>query len=58
MNLPNVTGIVAEYNPLHNGHVYQLNKAKELSGAEALIVVLSSDFVQRGEPAFLSMHGI
>lgn len=56
MNLPKVTGIVAEYNPLHNGHVYQLNKAKELSGAEALIVVLSSDFVQRGEPAFLSMH--
>ena len=56
MVFPNVTGIVAEYNPFHNGHAYQLAKARELTDAEALTVVLSADFVQRGEPAMLSMH--
>ncbi len=48
-----IAGIVAEYNPLHRGHLYHLNKARELSHAEAVVVVLSSNFVQRGEPALL-----
>ena len=46
-----ILGIIAEYNPLHTGHVYHLQKALELSGASATIVVLSGNFVQRGEPA-------
>ena len=39
-----ITGIIAEYNPFHNGHAYQLAKARELTGAEYLIVVMSGDF--------------
>lgn len=52
MRIPTV-GIIAEYNPLHNGHIYQLEKARNLSQAEAAVVVLSSNFVQRGEPAII-----
>ena len=48
-----VAGIVAEYNPLHKGHLYHIKKARELCSAEAVAIVLSSDFVQRGEPALL-----
>ncbi len=48
----NVVGIVAEYNPFHNGHEYQLRRARELYGPETPIVaVMSGCFVQRGEPA-------
>lgn len=46
-----VVGIIAEYNPLHNGHIYHLEEAKRRSGAEECIVVMSGNFVQRGEPA-------
>ena len=42
-------GIVAEYNPFHNGHYYHLNKTKTQTGADVTICVLSGDFVQRGE---------
>lgn len=50
-----VVGIIAEYNPLHFGHTYQLQKARELYGSDAAIVaVMSGDFVQRGEPAIVS----
>ncbi|HOF02694.1 MAG TPA: nucleotidyltransferase [Atribacterota bacterium] len=45
-------GIIAEYNPFHNGHLYHLKKAKELSGAEYTIAVMGGNFLQRGEPAF------
>ncbi len=44
-------GIVAEYNPFHNGHAYQIREAKRLSGAEYAIVCMSASFVQRGECA-------
>ena len=47
----NVAGIIAEYNPFHSGHLYHLQKTKQLFGADYLIVVLSGNFVQRGEPA-------
>lgn len=47
-------GIIAEYNPFHNGHAYQIQKAKELSGADFVIVVMSGNFVQRGAPAILN----
>ena len=48
-----ITGIIAEYNPFHKGHLHHLYSAREKTGAEALLVVLSSNFVQRGLPAFL-----
>lgn len=46
-----VTGIIAEYNPFHNGHAYQIKKAKELSHADYIIVAMSGNYVQRGAPA-------
>lgn len=49
-----VLGITAEYNPFHNGHLYHVNKAAELSGADCIVVAMSGDFVQRGEPALCS----
>lgn len=49
-----IVGIVAEYNPFHNGHLYHLNKAKELSEAEHSVAIISSNFVQRGEPSIFS----
>ena len=48
-------GIVAEYNPFHNGHLYQINKIKEIFGEDTFIVaVVSGNFVQRGEMSFLN----
>lgn len=49
----NITGIIAEYNPFHNGHAYHLSCAREKTDADFLIVVMSGNFVQRGEPALL-----
>lgn len=46
-------GIVAEYNPFHNGHQYQLGEARKASSAEVMIVVMSGNFLQRGEPAII-----
>lgn len=46
-----VVGIVAEYNPLHNGHIYHMEQAKKKTGASYCVVVMSGNFVQRGEPA-------
>lgn len=47
-------GIIVEYNPLHNGHMYHLKKTKELSGCDIVIGVMSPNFVQRGEPSIVS----
>lgn len=44
-------GLIAEYNPFHNGHKYHLQQAKELTNADYVIVVMSGDFTQRGYPA-------
>ena len=47
-----VVGIIAEYNPFHLGHEYQIRKARQKWGEDtAIVVVMSGDFVQRGEPA-------
>lgn len=51
-----ITGIIAEYNPLHKGHQYHLNAARKNTGADHLIVVMSGDFVQRGEPALFDKY--
>ena len=47
-----VAGIIAEYNPFHNGHAYLVEKARE-NGATHVVAVMSGNFVQRGEPALL-----
>lgn len=52
----NVYGIVAEYNPFHNGHKYHLMKTRSL-GADAIVAVMSENFVQRGEPAVMPTSG-
>lgn len=46
-----VLGIVAEYNPFHNGHLYLMEKAQQEENFAAIIVVMSGNFLQRGEPA-------
>lgn len=46
-------GIVAEYHPFHTGHLYQLTQAKQTSQADVMVVAMSGNFVQRGEPAIL-----
>lgn len=51
-----IAGIIAEYNPFHTGHAYQIQKTREITGADFVIAVMSGDFVQRGGPAFLPKH--
>lgn len=51
-----IVGLIAEYNPFHNGHQYHIEKARELTGADMVLVVMSGDFVQRGAPAILPKH--
>ena len=46
-------GIIVEYNPLHNGHVYHIEETKRLSKADRVICVMSGNFTQRGEPAII-----
>lgn len=48
-----VLGLIVEYNPFHNGHIYHIQKAKELINPDYTIAVMSSSFVQRGEPAIM-----
>ena len=48
------TGLIVEYNPFHNGHLYHLTKSIEQSNADVLIVVMSGHFTQRGEPTILN----
>ena len=48
----NVTGIIAEYNPFHNGHLYQMEQIKK-NATDYIIVIMSGDFLQRGTPAIL-----
>lgn len=50
-----VAGIIAEFNPLHNGHAYLLSEAKKIA-ADGVVVVQSGNFTQRGEPAVLEKH--
>lgn len=47
------TGIVVEYNPFHNGHIYHAAQAKKKTKADVIIAVMSGNFLQRGEPAFV-----
>lgn len=49
-------GIIAEYNPFHNGHAYQIQKIRELTGADYIVIAMSGDFVQRGAPAIMDKY--
>lgn len=49
-------GIIAEYNPFHNGHAYLLRKARQIAGADYCIIVMSGNFTQRGEPALMDKY--
>lgn len=49
-----VLGIIAEYNPFHNGHLYHLQKSIKHTSAEFVVCVMSGNFVQRGEPAIIN----
>lgn len=51
-----ITAIIAEYNPLHKGHKFHIEKTKALTGADYVVTVLSGDFVQRGLPALMDKH--
>ena len=50
----NCTGIIVEYNPLHNGHLFHINETKKILKSSNIIAVMSGSFVQRGEPAVLN----
>lgn len=52
--MTNVVGIIAEYNPFHNGHSYHLEKSKELAKADYVIAVVSGNFVQRGNVSLIN----
>ncbi len=51
-----ITAIIAEYNPFHNGHLFHLQKTKEAFPDSATVAILGGSFTQRGEPALKSEH--
>lgn len=51
-----ITGIIAEYNPFHNGHAYHIEQARQLTNADYIIVIMSGNFVQRGTPAIIDKY--
>lgn len=51
-----VVAVIAEYNPFHNGHLYQLNCIREKYNADRIIVIMSGDFCQRGIPALFDKY--
>lgn len=52
----NIVGIIAEYNPFHNGHKYHILEAKRITGAQKAIIVMSGNYVQRGMPAIIDKY--
>lgn len=51
-----VAGIIAEYNPFHNGHQFHIEETRRMTGCTHVIAVMSGSFVQRGEPALADKH--
>ena len=49
-------GLITEYNPFHNGHLYHLREAVKMTQADVCIAVMSGNFVQRGEPAMIHKY--
>ena len=52
----NFCAVICEYNPFHNGHLYQLGKIREESGCDKILCVMSGNFTQRGEAALFSKY--
>ncbi len=52
----NNLGIIVEYNPFHNGHIYHINKSKQETNSQNVIAVMSGNFVQRGEPSIFNKY--
>lgn len=46
-------GLITEYNPFHNGHIYHIKQAKKITNADVVVAVMSGNFTQRGEPTIL-----
>ena len=51
-----VVGVIAEYNPFHNGHKYQLDRLREETGADYIVIAISGNFLQRGVPALCDKY--
>lgn len=51
-----VVGLITEYNPFHNGHLYHIKEARKITEADYCVVVMSGNYVQRGAPAFLDKY--
>ena len=49
-----ILGIIAEYNPFHNGHLYQIEEAKRQTGADYVVAVISGNFSQRGNTSLVN----
>ena len=52
----NAVGIICEYNPFHNGHLYHLNKVREMYPNSIIILVTNGYFTQRGDISIISKH--
>ena len=51
-----VLGLIVEYNPFHNGHLYHLNKSKEITNSTHTVAIMSGHFLQRGEPSLFDKY--
>lgn len=51
-----IAAIIAEYNPFHNGHRYQIEQTRQMTDADYILVIMSGDFVQRGGPALCNKY--
>ena len=51
-----VAAIITEYNPFHNGHKFHIEETKRITGADYIIVIMSGNFVQRGEPSIIDKY--
>lgn len=54
IKMARVLGIIAEYNPFHNGHLYQIEEAKKQTGADYVVAVISGNFAQRGDTSLVN----
>ena len=51
-----VAGIITEYNPFHNGHKYQIDRVRDQTGADHVVVIMSGNFLERGVPAITDKY--
>ncbi len=51
-----IVGLITEYNPFHNGHLHHIKLAKQITGADYVVVIMSGNFLQRGTPAIIDKH--